>query len=351
MGLGMARLLKAHDYRVVTVTEGRRYRKRREQRGKKKANSTSEHTLARINSAGIETLPSDDDLVIEADYILSIVPPKNAAATAQRIATAYAYTSRESQTDQTNREGSRPKRTDLYYLELNAVPARMAAEMASLFFDAREIPDNANRLEKPDNLDQSGKCGQCHFLDGGIIGGPPQSTQDGAWTKPSVVLSGAVDIDLAPAFEALAEVLNLRLVSTQIGAAKTLKLSFSALTKGLTALSIMSFSTAQTASMLPQLLALLEEHSPRTAALATHGVIGMSPKAYRWEDEMRGIGETLESVGGWDVGGSVYGGIAEVYRTIAEDTVLGQERVGHRVHGVTVDDAARIIASRDTRMS
>lgn len=25
MGLGMARLLKAHDYRVVTVAEGRRY--------------------------------------------------------------------------------------------------------------------------------------------------------------------------------------------------------------------------------------------------------------------------------------------------------------------------------------
>lgn len=264
-------------------------------------------------------------------------------ATAQRIAKAYAYVS--TQTEEANREVNRPRRTELYYLELNAVPARMAEEMASLFADANENPDDLNRSDKPD------KSGQFHFLDGGIIGGSPQSTQDGAWTKPSVVLSGAVDVDLAPAFQALADVLNMKLVSAQIGAAKTLKLSFSALTKGLTALSILSFSTAQKASMLPPLLALLEEHSPRTAALATHGVIGMSPKAYRWEDEMRGIGEMLESVGGWDVGGLVYGGIAEVYRTIAEDTILGQERVEHRVRGVTVDDAARIIASREAHMS
>ncbi|KAJ5997111.1 hypothetical protein N7522_008771 [Penicillium canescens] len=324
MGLGMARLLKAHDYRVVTVAEGR-----------------SEYTLARINSAGIETLPSDEDLVIQANYILSIVPPKNAMATAQRIAKAYAYVS--TQTGEANRVVNRPRCTELYYLELNAVPARMAEEMTSLFADANENSDDLNRSDKPD------KSGQCHFLDGGIIGGSPQSTQDGAWTKPSVVLSGAVD--LAPALQSLADVLNMKLVSAQIGAAKTLKLSFSALTKGLTALSILSFSTAQKAALLPPLLALLEEHSPRTAALATHGVIGMSPKAYRWEDEMRGIGEMLESVGGWDVGGSIYGGIAEVYRTIAEDTILGQERVEHRVRGVTVDDAARIIASREAHMS
>ncbi|KAJ5748607.1 uncharacterized protein N7511_010303 [Penicillium nucicola] len=322
MGLGMARLLKAHDYRVVTVTEGR-----------------SEHTLARIHSAGIETLASDDDLVIQADYILSIVPPKNAMEMAQRIAQAYAYsTSPQGQTETADGAGRRPKRNELYYLELNAVPARQAAEMANLF--------DAHEMKISDDPDESCTSG-CHFLDGGIIGGPPQSTPDGAWTKPSVVLSGAVDMHRAPAFEALADVLNLQLVSAQIGAAKTLKLSFSALTKGLTALSIMSFSTAQTASMLPQLLALLETHSPRTAALATHGVIGMSPKAYRWEDEMRGIGEMLESVGGWHVGGSVYGGIAEVYRTIAEDTLLGQERTEHRVRGMTVDDAARIIASRE----
>jgi hypothetical protein len=202
----------------------------------------------------------------------------------------------------------------------------------------------AAQFGEPTTATDSGRG--CHFIDGGIIGGPPsQSTQDGSWKKPSVVVSGVVD--LAPAFTILADVLNIKLVSPRIGAASTLKLSFAALTKGLTALSILSFSTAQKESMLPELLALLEEYSPRTAALATNGVIAMSPKAYRWEDEMRGIGEAFDAEGGWNgVGADVYGGFAEIYRTIAEDTVLGEERVEHRVRGMTVEDAAQIIAER-----
>jgi hypothetical protein len=266
---------------------------------------------------------------VKADYILSIVPPRNAVATAKRIAEAHALPSTASLRDEIEDVDSRPKRSKLYYLELNAVPARLASEMAALF-DEPTVSENE----------------RCHFLDGGIIGGPPTSTQD-VWKKPSVVLSG--EVDLAPAFARLVGVLNMKLVSGRIGAASTLKLSFAALTKGLTALSILSFSTAQKQSLLPELLALLEEYSPRTAALATIGVIGMSPKAYRWEDEMRGIGEAIDTEGAWDgVGTGVYGGFAEIYRTIAEDTILGEERVEHRVRGTTVDDAALIIANRST---
>lgn len=330
MGLGMAGLLKAHDYRVVTVAEGRRYDARGENQSRS-LTAGSEHTLARIHSAGIEILPSDQALVIQADYVLSIVPPRHAVATARRIADAYAQPSTGSLREAIEDLESKPKRPKLYYLELNAVPARLASEMAAQF-------------DEPTTTTDGGRG--CHFLDGGIIGMPPsQSTQDGSWKRPSVVLSGLVD--LAPRFAALASVLNIRLVSARIGAASTLKLSFSALTKGLTALSILSFSTAQKESMLPELLALLEEYSPRTAALATKGVVAMSPKAYRWEDEMRGIGETFDAEGGWNgIGADVYGGLAEIYRTIAEDTVLGEERVEHRVRGLTVEDAAQIIAQR-----
>lgn len=75
-------------------------------------------------------------------------------------------------------------------------------------------------------------------------------------------------------------------------------MSFAALTKGLTALSILSFSTAQRESLLPELLDHLDAYSPHTAAFAHAGGVGMSPKAYRWVDEMRGIGETLDLVRG-----------------------------------------------------
>ncbi|KAJ5132136.1 Dehydrogenase multihelical [Penicillium atrosanguineum] len=298
MGLGMAKLLKAHGYRVGRLTEAK-----------------SEHTQARIHAAGIEALPSDQELVVQADYILSIVPPRNALATAERIAGARNEPDTASRRQELEDVNHRPNRSDLFYLDLNAKPARLAEEMAALFAPATSTSEP-----------QAGS----HFLDGGIIGGPPKQLADGTWKKPSIVLT-----------------LNMKLVSPKVGAASTLKMSFAALTKGLTALSILSFSTAERESLLPELLEHLDAYSPHTASLARAGVIGMSPKAYRWVDEMRGIGETFDSEGGWDgVGASVYGGIAEVYRAVAEDTILGQERVEQRRRGTSVEDAASIIAQR-----
>ncbi|KAJ5267577.1 Dehydrogenase multihelical [Penicillium angulare] len=321
MGLGMARLLKAHGYRVNTVGEGR-----------------SEHTLARITAAEIEVLPSDQELVVEADYILSIVPPRDALAIAERISHSCKQMDTATRREALEDVNGRPSRSPLYFLELNATPGRLAEEMAELF--VMDITNATTSTEASTH---------CHFLDGGIIGGPPsRNTEDGKWKKPSIVLSGSVD--LPSTWAPLAEVLNLKLVSERIGAASTLKLSFAALTKGLTALSIMSFSTAQRESLLPELLEHLQQYSPHTAALAQSGIIGMSPKAYRWVDEMRGIGEAFDREGGWDgVGSSVYGGFAEIYRSVAEDTILGQERVEARQRGTSVEDAATIIAQRQDR--
>lgn len=162
---------------------------------------------------------------------------------------------------------------------------------------------------------------------------PPSQGPDGKWKQPSVVLSGTVDLPSTRASPA--HTLNVKLVSPRIGAASTLKLSFAALTKGLTALSILSVSTVQTENPLPELLGHLDEYSPHTAALARTGVAGMSPKAYRWVEEMHGIGEGFDREDGWvGVGSQIYGGMAEIYRTVAEETILGQERVEARERGI-----------------
>ncbi|KAJ5574387.1 Dehydrogenase multihelical [Penicillium hispanicum] len=323
MGLGMAKLLQAYGYRVVTVAEGR-----------------SKHTLARIQAAAIEALSSDQELVVQADYVLSIVPPRDAFATAERIAGACRLSETATRRDALEDVNGQTNRSPLFFLDLNATPARLAEETAVLFDEP--APEPGREL-----VMSTGSFVRCHFLDGGIIGGPPsQTSQDGKWKKPSVVLSGAAD--QPPTFAPLADVLNLKLVSPRIGAASTLKLSFAALTKGLTALSILSVSTAQGEGLLPELLDHLDRYSPQTAALARHGVTSMSPKAYRWVDEMRGIGEAFDREGGWDgVGSRIYGGFAEIYRSVAEDTVLGQERVEARHRGTSVEDAAEIIAQRD----
>ena len=63
------------------------------------------------------------------------------------------------------------------------------------------------------------------------------------------------------------------------------------------------------------------------------GVVGISPKAY----PVGGGGDTWDWRGiGVGAGGgqvcvkvrSTYGGMAEVYRMVAQETILGQERVG-----------------------
>lgn len=292
----------------------------------------SEHTLTRIRAAAIEAFPSDHELVVQADYILSIVPPRNAFATAERIAEACRQPETQSQRELLEDVNGQHTRSPLYFLELNATPARSAEETAALFQTQEQAPQRS-----VPNI----------FLDGGIIGAPPTQRPDGSWTKPSVVVSGTVENPTPATFTELAQALKVKIVSERIGAASTLKLTFAALTKGLTALSILSFSTAEREAVLPELLAHLEEYSPATAGLARSGVVGMSPKAYRWEEEMRGIGETMDREGGWEgVGEKVYGGIAEIYRTVAEETILGQERVGRRERGTSVEDAAQIIAGR-----
>lgn len=118
-------------------------------------------------------------------------------------------------------------------------------------------------------------------------------------------------------FTALADVLNLGWRRRGlVRPASTLTRSFAALTEALTALSLVSPSTAQRESLLPESLDHLDAYSPHTTAFARAGVVGMS----QWVDEMRGIGETLDSKRGW-----------EVYRIVAEDTILGRDRVEQRV--------------------
>ena len=312
-------------------------------------NGTSEDTLARIHSASIETLSSDEELVILSDYILSIVPPKDALATARRVARACKLSSSRAKRQGIEDTDGLEVRRHPYYVDLNAISGRLSAEVGSLFV---ETPS-----ESPSSVSGPGPASVvCHYLDGGIIGPPPSnistttscssaSSDYGVWKKPSLVISG--DVDLPATFPRLADTLNMKLVSSRIGAASTLKLSFAALTKGLTALSILSFSTAHQESLLPELLQHLEEYAPSHASMAGKGVIGMAPKAYRWVDEMRSIGEAFDTEGCWDgVGAEVYDSFAEVYRTMAEDTALGGEKVGKRTRGTTVEDAAEIIVNR-----
>ena len=82
---------------------------------------------------------------------------------------------------------------------------------------------------------------------------------------------------------------------------------------------------------------------PGQLKAAKGGVTGMPPKAYRWVREMEDIAVAHADDGGFEGGidgTGVFGEIAKVYKTVAEDTVLGKEKTEHRKRGLTVEDVA-----------
>jgi hypothetical protein len=46
----------------------------------------------------------------------------------------------------------------------------------------------------------------------------------------------------------------------------------------------------------------MKRYNPETLTIADNGVIAMSPKAYRWVNEMQQIGVMMEEDGGFDRG-------------------------------------------------
>ncbi|KAI0489815.1 6-phosphogluconate dehydrogenase [Xylaria cf. heliscus] len=318
MGMGIAKLLIANGFSVATNCKGR-----------------SNDTIERAKSAQVEIYQSDEHLAEACDVILSVVPPRDAAATAQRIVDAVTGPFRRS--------------APLFFADLNAVAPSTTRTIAALFEQTR---------------------GQVHFIDGAIIGGPPKpaATADAsgpdsnnssssssssaqpaaaaaaaAWTVPSIPMSGPYKISGIPGYGAkLSATLNARHVSDEIGVASGLKMCFASLTKGFTSLAIQSFTTAKRLGVLGELQRELQGLVPAHWKAAERGVVGMAPKAYRWVREMEEIALAFDEDGGFPP--DLFRGVAGVYRAVAEDTVLGQEKVGKRKRGTDVDDMAAAMA-------
>lgn len=215
------------------------------------------------------------------------------------------------------------RRTPLYFLDLNAISPRSARAMADLF---RGLP--------------------AVFMDGGIIGGPPKlkvnldpSDTSSDWIKPNIPLSGPKKLIYAPTSGPhLASILNTRHISDKIGQASGLKMCFASTTKGFYAIVIQSFTTASQLGVLEDLKKEMRDITPQVLANAERSLPSIPPKAYRWVREMEEVADTFSEEGGFE--DTLFMGVARVYKTMAEDTVLGDERQGDRDRGQTLDDVA-----------
>jgi hypothetical protein len=200
------------------------------------------------------------DLVRQTDCLLSIVPPRDALATAQRIF------------DATPRDRERP----LYYLDLNAVSPGLATKTHTLF------GENANLV----------------LIDGGIIGGVPfpKAGSPTGWNCPSLIVSGPTQLP----YPDLVRILNIDHMAAHVGAASGLKMCFASTTKGFFALAIQCYVTAEALDILPQLRAYMKRYNADALAIADKGVVAMPPKAYRWVAEMQQVGLTMQENGGFN---------------------------------------------------
>ncbi len=270
MGHGIAVLLKAHGYRVISNVSDR-----------------SKTTQERARSAGIELVDSDSELVAQADYILSIVPPRDAIATAKRVEAASQTAKRDS-------------KNELWYLDLNAIaPATARSIYQSLTANAPHVI----------------------FLDGGIVGGPPakSDSKPSGWSKPGIPLSGPRKLESAAKDGAhLAETLNTRYLGEEVGRASGLKCCFASLFKGFTALALQSFTTAAELGVLDDLKFYLEVQRPGVKEDAERSIVGCKGKAYRWVEEMNQIGQCHAEEGGFRDQAQVFRQIAGVFEALAD---------------------------------
>jgi putative dehydrogenase len=255
MGSGVGRKLVQHGLAVLTSLAGR-----------------SSASAERAQRAGLADV-SDDDLA-GCDFILSIVPPKDAMGLAERLRPALQRATRKP-----------------VYVDCNAV-----------------APATVQRIA--DMVTATG----ARFLDGGIIGPPPSD-------NPRAVTTFYASGDAAAEFAALADYgLTIRALDGPVGAASALKMSYAGLTKGFTALGAAMILSASQAGVYEALARELSESQPHFLSFLQRSVPGMFPKAYRWIAEMEEIASFAEGVQG---GSGMYRGTADLYRHIADAVAAG----------------------------
>ncbi|HMA72872.1 MAG TPA: DUF1932 domain-containing protein [Xanthobacteraceae bacterium] len=250
MGSAVAARLAERGVKVTTSLAGR-----------------SAASAARAERARMVAVADDDALVAEADFFLSICPPGEAVALAQRFVPAL------------TRARKKP-----IYVDCNAISPATALEIGAV-------------LEPT----------SCPYVDGGIIGPPPPPNATGT----RIYVSGAAAKEVARLSEFGVAFPPL---DGPIGAASALKMSYGGITKGFTAVAVAMVLGATRAGSASALHKELELSQPHLLAWLTRQVPRMYPKAYRWVAEMEEISHFLEN---GTPSGDMFEAIARLYEDIA----------------------------------
>ena len=232
-------------------------------------------TVERAGAAGMEDV--SPETITTADLILSIVPPGEAVALAEGFVTRLSE--------------SRHKPV---FIDCNALSPKTKTQVAV-------------------TLAETG----CDIIDGAIIGAPPQPGAKGPRFYVSGEKSGRASV-----LRALG--LDLRQIDGPIGAAAALKMSYSGVSKGLTAIGAAMLLAATRSGSSRVLYQELGESLPQLFSRFETGIPDMYPKAYRWVAEMREIAAFLSED---KAAAMIFEGAAQLYDRLATDIANeGQEQ-------------------------
>jgi L-threonate 2-dehydrogenase len=250
MGAGIGKRLADNGLKVLTSLKGR-----------------SQETASRAKQCGI--VDASDNEIAAADFILSILPPGDALALAERFAPAL--------------EASNVKPV---YVDCNAINPKTVERVAAAI-----APTG------------------CPFVDAGIIGSPPKPGDAG----PRLYASGPA----AQRFAMLRDYgLDIRVLGGPLSNASALKMSYAGITKGTQAIGAAMMLAATRAGTADDLLKELQSSQKEMFAWFKRGLTLMPPKAYRWIAEMH---EIAGFVGEDPSASELYEGAAHFYEHIAED--------------------------------
>ena len=256
MGAAVGKRLADNGLKVLTSLNGR-----------------SPETVARAKAAGMAS--ASDEEIAASDFILSILPPGDALALAERF-----------------------------------VPALKASNAKPVYVDCNAInPKTVERVAAA--IAPTG----CAFVDAGIIGSPPKPGDAG----PRIYASGAA----AQRFAALRDFgLDIRVLDGAMSAASALKMSYAGITKGTQAIGAAMMLAATRAGSADALFAELQSSQKELFPWLKRRSAMMPPKAYRWVAEMH---EIADFVGDDPAARELYEGAAQFLRALRRGFRVRQE--------------------------
>jgi putative dehydrogenase len=259
MGAAVGQRLSENGVRVLTTLAGR-----------------GAASVARAAAAGMTDVALDR--LVEAEIVLSILPPAQALSFAEQM-----------------------------------TPLLLVAEPKPVFVDCYAVsPETVRRI----GAVVAGAGAGAAFVDASIIGLPPKPGQ----ASPHIYVCG--ESAARARVLILGEYgLDVRALDGAVGAASALKMSYAGINKGVAALASAMILAAARSGATEALYQEMSESLPGLLQSLRRQVPDMLPKAYRWVAEMREIA----AFAGEDAAArEIFVGFAELFERVSRD-VAGEK--------------------------